>query len=344
MDRFSNWISVYKTAQGGAETLVKLLRRHFVTYGASSELASDGGAEYVASATQKFLSQWGVRHRLASAYHPHSNQRAELGTKIAKRLIRENTDQSGSLDNDSFAHLMLNYRNTPCRDTKLSPAEIIYGRPVKDHLPRLPDHYKPRKEWTLTRERRELALAKRYARQEKLLNEHTKILPSLNTGDCVSIQNQCGPRAKKWDKTGIIVESLPHQQYRVRVHGSGRITLRNRQFLRWIIPLQQAPSITMPNMEADTSPGPLREPQDIQTPDDPYDENTENSFIDLPPPFTDAPPPDTRVFPTLPDTPADQSASVPQSGTEPGIAAAPVLRRSSRPAKPNRMFNEYIMG
>ena len=88
VDRFSNGISVYKTAQGGAETLVKLLRRHFVTYGASSELASDGGSEYVASVTQKFLSQWGVHTRLSSAYHPHSNQRAKLGTKIAKRLIK----------------------------------------------------------------------------------------------------------------------------------------------------------------------------------------------------------------------------------------------------------------
>ena len=83
-----------------------------------------------------------------------SNQRAELGVKIAKRLIRENTDQSGSLDSDSFARSLLNYRNTPCRDTKLSPAEIIYGRPIKDHLPNLPAHYKPREEWTLSRERR----------------------------------------------------------------------------------------------------------------------------------------------------------------------------------------------
>ena len=338
VDRFSNWISVYKVDKGGAETLVKLLRRHFVAYGASSELASDGGPEYVASVTQKFLSQWGVHHRLASAYHPHSNQRAELGTKIAKRLIRENTDQSGSLDNDSFARSMLNYRNTPCRDTKLSPAEIIYGRPIKDHLPRLPVHYRPRKEWTLTRERRELALAQRYARQEKLLNEHTKVLPSLNNGDCVSIQNQSGPRAKKWDRTGMIVETLPHQQYRVRVHGSGRITLRNRQFLRRITPLQQAPSIPMPNIEDDTPPEPLNETQDIQGPDMSYDDNIEHSFNDLLTPLpssTDAPPPDAH---------ADHSAVVPRPGPEPGIASAPVLRRSSRPAKPNRMFDDYIMG
>ena len=41
MDRFSNWISVYKTSRSGAEMLIKLLRRHFVTFGTSSELASD---------------------------------------------------------------------------------------------------------------------------------------------------------------------------------------------------------------------------------------------------------------------------------------------------------------
>jgi hypothetical protein len=153
-------------------------------------------------------------------------------------MIRDNTGQSGSLDNDLFARALLNYRNTPCRDTKLSPAEIIYGRPIKDHLPNLPLHYKPRAEWTLTRERRELALAQRYARQEKLLKEHTKELPCLKQGDLVSLQNQHGPRAKKWDKTGLVVEVLPHQQYRVKVHGSGRITLRNRQYLRKISPIQ----------------------------------------------------------------------------------------------------------
>ena len=159
-------------------------------------------------------------------------------------------------------------------------------------------------------------------------------LPILNNGDCVSIQNQCGPRAKKWDKTGMIVESLPHQQYRVRVHDSGRITLRNRQFLKRIIPLQQAPSIPPPINEADTSPEPLNETQDIQLPDNSHDDYIESSVEDLSPPLPSSPY----------DTPEDLSASVPRPGLEPDIASAPVLRRSSRPAKPNRRFDVYIVG
>ena len=256
VDRFSNWISVFKIKKGdGAEVLVKLLRQHFLTFGASSELASDGGLEFVSATTQTFLKAWGVHHRLSSAYHPHSNQRSELGVKLARRLIRENTDGSGNLDNDKFARALLNYRNTPCRDMKLSPAQILYGRNIRDHLAVDIAKLKPRKEWLLTQEQREVAMSRRYERMEERLRIGTRVLPKLEVGNLVSIQNQTGPRAKKWDKTGTIVEMLPFDQFRIRVDGSGNVTLRNRQYIRKIgagnsqcAPTQPLPSAN--NVEA----------------------------------------------------------------------------------------------
>ena len=59
-------------------------------------------------------------------------------------------------------------------------------------------------------------------------------MPALEVGDLVSVQNQTGPRAKKWDKTGVVVETKPNDQYRIKIDGSGQVTLRNRQFLRKI--------------------------------------------------------------------------------------------------------------
>ena len=49
----------------------------------------------------------------------------------------------------------------------------------------------------------------------------------------VLIQNQfgAGKLAKRWDKSGMILEHLGFNKYRVKVDGSGRITDRNRQFL-----------------------------------------------------------------------------------------------------------------
>ena len=73
VDRFSSWISVYKVNTLGAAQLIKILHHHFETYSASEELATDGGLGYVAAKTQSFLKLWGCRHRLSSAYFPHSN-------------------------------------------------------------------------------------------------------------------------------------------------------------------------------------------------------------------------------------------------------------------------------
>ena len=213
-------------------------------YGASEELATDGGLGYVAAKTQSFLKLWGCRHRLSSAYFPHSNLRAEQGVKLAKQLIRDNTDRSGSLDNDKFSRALLNYCNTPLRDIKRSPAQIVTGRQLRDHLPSNPASFRPSKEWLITKEQRELALAKRYARQEEVLSEHTKTLPELPPGAQVSVQNQAGNKPKRWDRTGTIVEVLPPQQYKVRMDGSGDITLRNRRFLRKITPIQTLLSST----------------------------------------------------------------------------------------------------
>ena len=260
VDRFSSWISVYKVPNVGSDQLVKRLRHHFETFGASEELASDGGLGYVAAATQSFLKQWGCRHRLSSAYFPHSNLRAEQGVKLAKKLIRDNTDRSGSLDNDKFARALLNYRNTPLRDIGRSPAQIVTGHQLRDHLPANPKSYRPSKEWLLTKEQRELALAKRYAKQEEVWSEHTRDLPELPVGSQVRVQNQAGNKPKRWDRTGLIVEVLPHQQYKVRMDGSGEVSLRNRRFLRRITPIQtlisQGLTTTLASPQAASDSGP----------------------------------------------------------------------------------------
>ena len=88
----------------------------------------------------------------------------------------------------------------------------------------------------MTMKKREQALARRHARQEQLLSEHTKTLPPLKVSDVVSIQNQHGPHPMKWDKSGTVVEVMGYDQYKIKVDGSGRISIRNRKFLRKIVP------------------------------------------------------------------------------------------------------------
>ena len=61
-------------------------REYFAMHGIPEEIATDGGPTYMAYETQKFLKEYGVRHRVSSVAYPHSNQRAELAVKSMKRL------------------------------------------------------------------------------------------------------------------------------------------------------------------------------------------------------------------------------------------------------------------
>ena len=57
-------------------------------------------------------------------------------------------------------------------------------------------------------------------------------LRPLIVGEHVFIQNQQGTHPTKWDRSGVVMEDCGHDQYCVKVDGTGRLTRRNRRFLR----------------------------------------------------------------------------------------------------------------
>ncbi|XP_032241925.1 uncharacterized protein K02A2.6-like [Nematostella vectensis] len=137
-DRLSGWVEVLsppaKTNLAGSTGLIRHLRTFFATFGVPEELSSDGVPEFTAKATEGFLRTWDVKQRLSSVSFPQSNGRAEVAVKTAKRLLLSNTGPTGSLDQDRFLRAILQLQNTPDPDCSLSPAQIIFGRPLRDTL------------------------------------------------------------------------------------------------------------------------------------------------------------------------------------------------------------------
>ena len=95
VDRYSNY-PIVERAKGGAKGLINSLKGTFSTFGIPDEIATDGGSEFTASATQDFLRTWGIDHRLSSVAYPHSNCRAEIGVKTVKQLIASDTGVQGN--------------------------------------------------------------------------------------------------------------------------------------------------------------------------------------------------------------------------------------------------------
>ena len=227
-DRFSGWITIYHFPQSAtSRQLISICRASFQSYGVSEELSSDGGPQFASHEFKQFLENWGVQHRVSSVEYPQSNGRAEVGVKSAKRIIHDNASRNGSLDNDNAARAILQYRNTPIPEVGLSPAQMLLHRQLRDSIPTHPKHYRLHKEWILSADEREKAFASRNERTETRYDSVTHPLSQLAVQTIVRIQS-----GGKWNKTGRIVEVLPNRQYRIKVDGSGRVTLRNRRFLK----------------------------------------------------------------------------------------------------------------
>ena len=153
------------------------------------------------------------------------------------------------------------------------------------------------------------------------------------------LQNQhgAGKSAKRWDRTGLVLDDLGHNKYRVKVDGSGRVTDRNRQYLRQFTPVTQVqpgptpvyhqpvadpePPITLPQspIPATSNPEPV-----ISIPE---------PVVSIPEPVVSVPEPQTLT--PSPPQPVAQPATPgsPSFVTPPSTPVTTIPRRSTRVSK-----------
>ena len=272
---------------------------------------------------------------MSSAYYPHSNLRAETAVKSGKRILLDNTKSDGTPDWDKVCRALMQHRNTPDAEFGLSPSQLVFGRPIRDFLPVRPGHYSPSEVWVDCREAREMAFRTRVQRGAERWSQNSRDLRPLKPGMRVMLQNQhgAGKAAKRWDRTGLVLEDLGHNKYRVKVDGSGRVTDRNRQFLRQFTPVTQA----QPGPKPDYHPV-VQDPEPVVSVPEPIISNPE-PIVSVPEPVVIGPEPQTPT--TGPPQPVAQPTTPgsPTFATPPStpVATTPP-RRSSRVRRPPVRF------
>ncbi|XP_066969110.1 uncharacterized protein [Macrobrachium rosenbergii] len=239
VDRLSGWpVVVPCKGDTTASNTIRIFCRYFREVGVPIRLRTDGGPQFTGNEFRDFMEQWGVRHVVTSPYYPQSNGHAEAAVKSVKHLILT-TAPSGNIDCEEFDRGLLELRNTP-NFTGRSPAQILYGRPLRSCIPAHPESFS--KEWQVKTEDCDCRAAARAEQVKTRYDQHARPLPRLTIGQHVRIQD---PTSHRWDKVGVVMSFGRSRDYEIRFP-SGHVWWRNRRFLRPVPPLSVDPSPLSP--------------------------------------------------------------------------------------------------
>ena len=110
-----------------------------------------------------------MTHMTSSPHYPQSNGKAEATIKSMKKLISA-AWTGRSVNWDKLSRALLQYRNTPSRKDRLSPAQRLFGHPVQDTLPAHCRSFAP--EWQKSMVEAKAAAIQTWEKAQASYNQH----------------------------------------------------------------------------------------------------------------------------------------------------------------------------
>ena len=141
-----------------------------------------------------------------------------------KHLIAKSTE-NGNIDSEEFLRALLEWRNTP-REGGLSPAQIVFGQPMRSFIPAHHTSFDPK--WHKTRKEYDDKVLDQKLKSKDRYDRHSKPLPPIQSGTEVLVQHTVN---KKKENVGTIVAKRRYRDFMIRTP-SGKTKCRNRRFIR----------------------------------------------------------------------------------------------------------------
>lgn len=137
VDAYSKWVECYDVSTTyNSKAIIRKLYDMMSRFGIPHTLVSDNGTSFTSTEFNDFCQLNGIKHILSPAYHPASNGQAESFVKIVKKglksIILEGCNKNNI--NEKIAKFLFDYRNSKNSTTDKSPAELVYGRPLRSRL------------------------------------------------------------------------------------------------------------------------------------------------------------------------------------------------------------------
>ncbi|XP_070050839.1 uncharacterized protein [Nicotiana tomentosiformis] len=90
VDYVSKWVEVIALPANDTKVVVNFVKKHiFTRFGTPRVLINDGGTHFYNKFLNNVLSKYGIKHKVATAYHPQTSGQVKVSNREVKQILEK---------------------------------------------------------------------------------------------------------------------------------------------------------------------------------------------------------------------------------------------------------------